>query len=95
MIERLREHRHADERRVGVLMFGSFPSLASGVLLDRSGELSRCANALVGEPPPRGGAPLVKGLVLNLINLVLFGANLLNRGEFARAWALLIRMSAI
>ncbi len=43
----------------------------------------------MGGPPPRGGAPLVYGLVLNLINLMLFGANLLNRGEFARAWALL------
>lgn len=70
---------------------GWFPSLASAVLLDRTGELSKYASALVGGPPPRGGPPLVEGLVLNLINLMLFGTNLLNRGEVARAWALLGR----
>jgi lincosamide nucleotidyltransferase len=68
---------------------GWFPSLAAAVVLDRSGELSQHARALVGGPPARGGAPLAEGLALNLLNLMLFGANLLNRGEFARAWALL------
>lgn len=71
--------------------YGWFPTLDSAVLLDRTGELSRHARALVGGPPPRGGAPLVENLELNLLNLMLFGANLLNRGEFARAWALLGR----
>jgi len=69
--------------------YGWFPSLEAAVLLDRSGELSQYASALVGGPPIREGAPLVEGLVLNLISLILFGANLLNRGEYARAWALL------
>ncbi|MFA7426312.1 MAG: Lnu(F)/Lnu(G) family lincosamide nucleotidyltransferase, partial [Desulfosarcinaceae bacterium] len=69
--------------------YGWFPSLEAAVLLDRSGELSRYASALVGGPPKREGAPLVEGLVLKLISLMLFGANLLNRGEYARAWALL------
>ncbi|EMM3972835.1 Lnu(F)/Lnu(G) family lincosamide nucleotidyltransferase, partial [Salmonella enterica] len=59
--------------------YGWFPSLEAAVLLDRSGELSRYASALVGGPPIREGAPLVEGLVLNLISLMLFGANLLNR----------------
>ncbi|HYG63877.1 MAG TPA: Lnu(F)/Lnu(G) family lincosamide nucleotidyltransferase [Thermoanaerobaculia bacterium] len=68
---------------------GWFPSLDAAVVLDRTGELSRHARVLVGGPPERGGAPLVEGLALNLINLMLLGANLLNRGEFARAWALL------
>ncbi len=68
---------------------GWFPSLDAAVVLDRSGELSRHAQALVGGPPVRGGAPLVEGLALNLLNLMLLGANLMNRGEFARAWALL------
>lgn len=68
---------------------GWFPSLDAAVLVDRTGELSRHAAALVGGPPARGGAALVEGLALNLLNLTLFGANLLNRGEFARAWALL------
>lgn len=72
--------------------YGWFPSLADAVLLDRSGELSRHAQVLVGGPPPRGGAELIGGLTLNFVNLVLFGANLLNRGEFARAWALLSRV---
>ena len=69
--------------------YGWFPSLDAAVLLDRSGELSNYASALVGGPPMREGAPLVEGLALNLISLMLFGANLLNRGEYARAWALL------
>ncbi|MBF0102443.1 MAG: lincosamide nucleotidyltransferase Lnu(F) [Desulfobacterales bacterium] len=69
--------------------YGWFPSLSTAVVLDRSGELSKYASALVGGPPARRGAPLVEGLALNLINLMLFGANLLNRGEYARAWALL------
>jgi len=69
--------------------YGWFLSLDAAVLLDRSGELSQYASALVGGPPKREGALLVEGLALNLINLMLFGANLLNRGEYARAWALL------
>lgn len=72
--------------------YGWFPSLTDAVLLDRTGELSRHAQVLVGGPPPRGGAELIEGLALNLVNLSLFGANLLNRGEFARAWALLGRL---
>ena len=69
--------------------YGWFPSLDAAVLLDRSGELSQYASALVGGPPSREGASLVEGLSLNLVSLILFGANLLNRGEYARAWALL------
>lgn len=69
--------------------YGWFPSLDAAVVLDRSGELSRYAQALVGGPPVREGAPLVEDLALNLLNLMLLGAGLLNRGEFARAWALL------
>lgn len=69
--------------------YGWFPSLEAAVLLDRSGELSRHASALVGGPPARGGASLVEGLALNLVNQMLLGANLLHRGELARAWALL------
>jgi lincosamide nucleotidyltransferase len=69
--------------------YGWFPALDAAVLLDRSGELSKHAGVLVGGPPKREGAPLVEGLALNLISLMLFGANLLNRGEYARAWALL------
>jgi lincosamide nucleotidyltransferase len=71
--------------------YGWFPSLRAAVLVDRTGELSRHASALVGWPPARGGAELAEGLALNLLNLMLLGANLLNRGEFARAWALLAK----
>lgn len=70
---------------------GWFPSLDAAVLLDRTGDLSRHAKVLVGGPPARGGAVLAEELGLNLLNLMLLGANLLNRGEFARAWALLGR----
>ncbi|NLY41268.1 MAG: lincosamide nucleotidyltransferase Lnu(F) [Desulfovibrionales bacterium] len=69
--------------------YGWFPTLDAAVLLDRSGELALHASALVGSPPKREGAPLIEGIALNLINQMLFGANLLNRGEYARAWALL------
>lgn len=69
--------------------YGWFPSLEAAVLLDRSGKLSQYASVLVGGPPTRGGKTEVKGLALNLLNLMLFGANLLNRGEYARAWTLL------
>lgn len=69
--------------------YGWFPSLDAAVLLDRTGDLSRHAEVLVGGPPAREGAALVEALGLNLLNLMLLGANLLNRGEFARAWALL------
>src|SRR5690554_2775011 len=69
--------------------YGWFPTLEAAVMLDRSGALSEHARVLVGGPPVREGAPLVEGLALNLISLVLFGANLLNRGEYARAWPLL------
>lgn len=72
--------------------YGWFPSLDAAVLLDRSGELSQYASLLVGGPPIRQGASLVEGLSLNLISLMLFGANLLQRGEYARAWALLSKV---
>ena len=70
---------------------GWLPSLDAGVLLDRTGELSAYAAALVGGQPARGGAMQVHSLVLNLLNLMLLGGNLLHRGEYARAWALLGR----
>jgi len=70
---------------------GWLPSLDAGVLLDRTGELAHYAAALVGGPPARGGAMQVHSLVLNLLNLMLLGGNLLHRGEYARAWALLGR----
>lgn len=69
--------------------YGWYPSLSAAVVLDRSGDLSRHAKALVGGPPARGGAPLVERLALNLLSLMQFGAGLLNRGEYARAWRLL------
>lgn len=69
--------------------YGWFPSLDAAVLLDRSGELSQYARVLVGGPPIREGALLVEGLALNLISLMLLGGNLLNRGEYARAWSVL------
>lgn len=71
--------------------YGWFHDLADAVMLDRTGALSRHASVLLGGPPARGGAALVEGLALNLTNHVLMGAQLLNRGEWARAWAVLPR----
>jgi len=71
--------------------YGPLPSLTSAVVLDRKGELALHASALVGAAPERAGAPLVESLALNFLNLMLFGAGLLNRGEHARAWMLLGR----
>lgn len=72
--------------------YGWFPRLEDAIFLDRTGQLATYAQALVGEPPPREGAELVENIALNLINLTLLGANLLHRGEHARAWALLSRI---
>jgi hypothetical protein len=54
----------------GGLGSGWFPSLDAAVLVDRTGELSRHASALVGGTPARGGAALVEGLALNLLNMM-------------------------
>jgi lincosamide nucleotidyltransferase B/F len=66
-----------------------FPSYESTILLDRTGDLSHCLAGLVGPPPARDTPRQVESLSVNFINWVLFGSQVLARGEHARALELL------
>ena len=69
--------------------FAWFPSLESTLLVDRTGELAACLQALVGPAPERGGPQETASICHNLINGWFFGWNTLQRGELARALELL------
>ena len=66
-----------------------FPSLESAVLVDKSGELSRRVSRLVRRQPEMDTPERALFLCRSLMNWTLMGANLLERGEYARAEALL------
>ena len=66
-----------------------FPSLESAVLVDKSGELSRRVSRLVRRHPEMDTPERALFLCRSLMNWTLMGANLLERGEYARAEALL------
>ena len=66
-----------------------FPSLAATLVVDRTGALAHHLQALIGPPPPRDRAETVQSISHNFINWVLFGSNVLARGELARALELL------
>jgi lincosamide nucleotidyltransferase len=66
-----------------------FPSLASAVLVDKTGELSRRVGRLVRRPPDLHTPERALFVCRSLINWTLMGANLLERGEHARAEAFL------
>jgi lincosamide nucleotidyltransferase B/F len=66
-----------------------FPSLESAVLVDKSGELSGRMSRLVRRPPNLDTPERALFLCRSLMNWTLMGANLLQRGEYARAEALL------
>jgi lincosamide nucleotidyltransferase B/F len=66
-----------------------FPSLESAVLVDKSGELSARVGRLVRRPPDLDTPERAIFLCRSLMNWTLMGANLLERGEYARAEALL------
>ncbi len=66
-----------------------FPSLESAVLVDKSGELSRRVSRLVRRPPEMDTPERALFLCNSLMNWTLMGTNLLKRGEYARAEALL------
>ena len=66
-----------------------FPSLAATLVVDRTGVLAQHLQALIGPPPPRDRAEIVQSISHNFINWVLFGSNVLARGESARALDLL------
>ncbi len=62
-----------------------FTSPESAVLLDRDGELSRLVNRRADCPPDEDTPEQARFLCHSLINWTLMGANLLMRGEHARA----------
>lgn len=66
-----------------------FPSLDSAVLVDKEGELSHCVSRLVRRPPSLDAPERAQALCQGLINWTLMGTNLVKRGEYARALALL------
>ena len=66
-----------------------FPSLESAVLVDKSGELTSWVDRLVRRPPDLDTPERALFLCRSLTNWTLMGANLLERGEYARAEAML------
>jgi lincosamide nucleotidyltransferase len=66
-----------------------FPSLESAVLVDKTGELSGRMGRLVRRPPDLDTPERALFLCRSLMNWTLMGANLLERGEYARAEAFL------
>jgi lincosamide nucleotidyltransferase B/F len=66
-----------------------FPSLESAVLVDKTGELSRRMDRLVRRPPDMDTPERALFLCRSLMNWILMGSNLLERGEYARAEAFL------
>lgn len=66
-----------------------FPSLESAVLVDKNGELSGRVGRLVRRQPDMDSPERALFLCRSLMNWTLMGANLLERGEYARAEAFL------
>jgi len=65
------------------------PSVEAALILDRTGELTRRLAGLVGSPVERGAPEQVQSLLDSYLNWMLFGCNVLARGEHARALELL------
>ncbi len=65
------------------------PSVEAALICDKTGELAPLLAPLVGEAPPREDPATAQALVDNAANWFLFGLNVLERGEHARALDLL------
>ena len=66
-----------------------FPSLDATLILDRTGELTDHLRALIGPPIDRHAPDNIRFVCHSFINWTLFGANVLARGERARALEIL------
>ena len=66
-----------------------FPSLEAALVVDRTGELTRRLQGIVGPTPARNTPEQILFLRNCFVNWFLFGTNLLARGELARALDLL------
>lgn len=66
-----------------------FPTMESTVILDRNGAATAYLQPLLGAPPERETAERIESLCANFLNWVLFGVNVLHRGEHARALEIL------
>ncbi len=66
-----------------------FPDLESAVLVDRTGALAQHLQPLIGPAPVRDTAEVAQFLTNNFINWILFGTNVLARGELARTLEIL------
>jgi lincosamide nucleotidyltransferase B/F len=66
-----------------------FPSLGATLVLDRTGELARRLQSVVGPTLDRDTPEQIQFLCNCFVNWFLFGSNLLARGELARALDLL------
>jgi lincosamide nucleotidyltransferase len=62
-----------------------FPSVEATLLLDRTGEVAKALQPLIGAAPERDTSETLHHIVPNFVNLVVFGMNVLSRGELARA----------
>jgi lincosamide nucleotidyltransferase len=65
------------------------PSLESALILDRTGQLTQRLERVVGPPLHRDTPERAEALCHRFINWLLFGSNLLMRGELARALEIL------
>ncbi|MDP9484390.1 MAG: nucleotidyltransferase domain-containing protein [Actinomycetota bacterium] len=65
------------------------PTLEDTLVLDRTGELSRRLELIVGPPPNRDTPERARSVCNRFVNWLLFGSNLVARGELARALNLL------
>ena len=62
-----------------------FPTLASTLIVDKSGRLAPYLEPLIGPAPVQDTPPQVQALADGFINWTWFGINVLRRGEYARA----------
>ncbi len=67
----------------------TFPSLEAALLVDKSGQLAQHIQPLIGRPPDHNTPQEVQFLSDSFFNWMLFGLNVLARGEQARAWEIL------